>query len=132
MPFFQPEEIGQYVCKMVVNSGCVTRIARFDLFGCYGGVLASGLQLQGRKTGKSNQLYWNSVQDGAIKYFIERKTLADRDFTVIGNAEARQGTNFYTDANPSQGLNQYRLRMKLGNREFYTNVVNLVGGNLGK
>jgi hypothetical protein len=129
MPFFQPEDIGQYVCKMVLNSGCITRLARFDLFGCDDGVLAAGLKLHGRKTGKTHQLYWNSLQDGTTAYSIQRKANADREFISIGKVDAAQGINFYTDARPAQGLNQYRLKLKLGDKEIYTNVVSLFGGD---
>src|SRR4029078_10530118 len=52
LPFFVPEQIGLYVCKVNVNNGCATRLSSFNLTGnCYTGVLPTSFQLNARKIG---------------------------------------------------------------------------------
>jgi hypothetical protein len=126
-PFFLPEEIGLFVCKMVVNGGCVTRLAYFTLDGNCGNVtLPVSIQLKGRKEGKANQLFWNSAnQVGVIKYIIERKGAEDEKYKAVGTITVNNNGAYSFNDNVFIGLNLYRLKIVFANKEEYTNVVSL-------
>lgn len=131
LPFFMPEDIGQYVCKMIVNLGCVTRIARFNLYGCANAVLPAQFTLQGRKSGKTNQLFWSDPSPmGVMKYVVERKRASDDGFMQIGSVsvQADKGAYIFNDTEPGLGSNQYRLRIVYNNKEAFTNIVTLMSG----
>ncbi|HEU4472797.1 MAG TPA: T9SS type A sorting domain-containing protein [Flavisolibacter sp.] len=131
LPFFMPEEIGEYVCKMVVNGGCVTRLSYFVLDGdCGNQVLALDFQLQGRKNGNTNQLSWsNASQDGLTSYVVERKGQSGA-YTAIGAVPVQNGGRYiFTDNDPGTGSNYYRLKLVYVNgRIEYTNIVHLRSG----
>lgn len=128
LPFFLPEEAGVYICKMIVNNGCLTRVSSFNLDGnCGYTVLQSGLQLKGRKQGPYNQLYWSYVNDEEIlQYVIERKRPGENSFTAIGSLPNGGGTHYlFDDRNAGKGNTQYRLKLMLVSKQAYSNIVNL-------
>jgi hypothetical protein len=128
LPFFVPEQVGQYICKVNVNNGCITRLSSFDLTGdCYGTVLAASVQLQGRKIGSANQLLWsNSKEKGVIRYIVERKQANESNYSAIGTVAAHNGGNYsFNDDSYRPGATQYRLKLMYANRFEYSNIVML-------
>jgi len=130
LPFFQPEDIGLYVCKMVVNSGCVTRIAYFGLYGCGQEVLPVALRLEGRRVNGGNELKWRETQPGtASSFIVERKMASETSFAPIGEQYTKLDGNYFRLTDPSaNGFSaQYRLRAEVGNRIVYSNMVSIKG-----
>ena len=125
LPFFIPEQAGDYECKMTVNDGCVTRFANFSLTGnCYFGVLQTGIQLKGRKADDANELTWNSSNEKNItEYIVERKLSNENRFNPIGIVKANE-TKFY-DNRPLDGMNLYRLKVVYNNKIEYSNTVSI-------
>ncbi|MGZ8544666.1 MAG: hypothetical protein ACXWV0_05185, partial [Flavisolibacter sp.] len=130
MPFFLPEQAGEYICKMIVNDGCVTRLSYFSLDGACNEVLPVSSQLLGRRNGTSNQLSWRGRdEDGIVKYVVERKGSNDQGFIPIGSVTAGQTNNYmFNDHKPARGENQYRLKMFYAQGFEYSNVVTLRSG----
>ncbi len=131
MPFFLPEQAGEYICKMIVNEGCVTRLSYFSLDGVCAEVLPVSTRLQGRRNGTSNQLNWsNRNEDGIVKYVVERKGAGEQSFKSIGSLNAGQTDHYmFNDHTPAAGENQYRLKMIHGQGLEYSNVVTLRSGS---
>lgn len=128
LPFFQPEQIGQYICKVVVNNGCLVRLSSFTLSGnCYGAVLATPFQLQGKKTGNSNQIFWSTdEQKAVVKYIVERKNKEEQKYSPIAEMAVRiDGSYVFNDNSFYPGFNQYRLKIVYVNKVGYSNVVEL-------
>jgi hypothetical protein len=125
LPFFVPEQTGVYVCKVNVNSGCLTRVSSFSLPGnCYI-VLAASLHLKGKKIANTNQISWiNSNEKGVIKYIAERKQNNETDFSPLGTISVRESNNYvFTDNNFDAGAVQYRLKIVYGNKTEYSDIV---------
>jgi hypothetical protein len=125
LPFFVPEEIGLYVCKVNVNDGCLTRLSSFNLTGnCYV-VLPSSFQLNGRKNENANQLSWNNKNEkGVIRYVVERKQANETSFTALGTVPIQSSGNyFFNDNNFSLGTTQYRLKVVYNNKTEYSNII---------
>jgi hypothetical protein len=131
LPFFVPEQVGDYVCKVLVNGGCMTRITSFTLDGnCGYQLLAEGIQLNGRKSSNGNQLYWNAATErGVLRYIVERKRPQDAGYIAIGTVPAQGTRFFFNDQNPVPGDNHYRVQLVYANRTRYSNVVRLRSGN---
>jgi hypothetical protein len=130
LPFFMPEEAGTYVCRMVVNNGCVTRLSSFLLDGnCNDAVLPVTVQLQGRTGNHVNHLNWNTAGEaGLIKYVVERKTGAD-PFRAIGDIALKaSGQYAFDDLDAPVVSALYRLRLVYTGRSNYSNTVRLGGG----
>jgi hypothetical protein len=126
LPFFVPEQIGMYVCKVDVNNGCLTRVSSFNLTGnCYMGVLPTSFQLNGKKIGNTNQLFWNnSNEKGVIKYVVERKQGNESSFYSIGSLSVENGIKYFlNDNNFGPGTTQYRLKVVYANKTEYSNIV---------
>jgi hypothetical protein len=130
LPFFVPEEIGQYICKVIVNNGCLVRLAYFELDGnCHGAVLPVGFQLRGRLVGLINQLFWNNPDESGIeKYLVERKRPGETGFTEIGSVLRHGGNYFFNDNSPGTGMNEYRLRIIQPAKQQFSNIVLLGSG----
>lgn len=128
LPFFLPEQAGNYICKMIINDGCLVRQTNFALNGgCYF-VLANAIQLNGRTIGKMNQLSWTDVDKQALRYIVERKTARDRDFVAIVSLPHNGSSYFFNDNNPPDGNNNYRLKIIYADKFVYSNTVNLYSG----
>lgn len=131
LPFFVPEQAGVYVCKVIVNGGCLTRISYFTLDGeCNNTILPLSLQFNGRQAGNVNQLLWsNTNEQNVLKYIIERKQPQENSFKTIGSVTAQSARNyFFNDNNPFAGTNQYRLQIVYVNKVEYSNIVILKSG----
>ncbi len=130
LPFFVPEQTGQYICKVNVNSGCLTRLSSFKLTGnCYGGVLTTSFQISGKKSGNTNQLSWNDNSEKAvIKYIVERKQGNELVFSPIGSIAVQENKHYvFNDNSFGSGSVQYRLKVVYSNKTEFSNVIILEG-----
>ncbi|HEX2606588.1 MAG TPA: hypothetical protein VHK91_04375, partial [Flavisolibacter sp.] len=131
LPFFKPEEAGQYVCKVNVNAGCLERITRFDMYGCGGAVLSSSLTLKGSALQGKHLLSWTVGDDtGVAGYTIERKIEGEPAYRELGKivskATVTEDTYSFTDEDPAFGRNLYRLKLLYRNgRTGYSNEISL-------
>jgi len=118
MAMFKPADTGIYVCKISVNSGCLTTISSFDMDGSCGGHLilpVTDIKFTGKPLGGVVQLNWvTSDETNQLAYVVERSNDAAKGFTAIGSVPAVNGAhNSYnwTDNNPLPGNNYYRIRI---------------------
>jgi hypothetical protein len=88
-------------------------------------VLSSFVQLNARKAGNANQLFWNNpIEKGVAKYIVERKHANESNFSSIGDVVLRNSSNyFFTDNHFRSGATQYRLKIIYADRTEYSNVV---------
>ncbi|MFL5772818.1 MAG: T9SS type A sorting domain-containing protein [Flavisolibacter sp.] len=134
LPFFVPAQRGDYVCKMVVNNGCATRLSSFTLDGNCGYILlASSFQLNARKNNAVNQLFWtNPDEANVVRYEIERKQAHETSFRVMGILKGNvNGERLFDDERAGSGENLYRIKVFSNNGYTYTNTVSLAGKEYG-
>lgn len=128
LPFFLPEQIGEYVCKVVVNNGCVTRVSSFNLDGDCGYLLLPvSFQLYGRNINQNNQVYWSKVDERhVLRYEVERKQAHEKSYRMLKTvADHGKGDYRFDDEQPGAGVNLYRLKIFFNEGFTYTNVVSL-------
>jgi hypothetical protein len=89
------------------------------------GVLPTSFQLNGKKIGNTNQLFWNnSNEKGVIKYVVERKQGNESSFYSIGSLSVENGIKYFlNDNNFGPGTTQYRLKVVYANKTEYSNIV---------
>lgn len=134
LPFFLPEERGNYICKVIVNNGCITRLSSFMLDGnCGMVILPAAVSLQGSREGRTHRLYWNNPDQGGVRrYVVQRQRNGDPGFLTLATVEVRNGSGYtYADNDPGTGTNLYRVQVVRGNRADYTNTVVLGASALG-
>ncbi|RYY56766.1 MAG: T9SS type A sorting domain-containing protein [Chitinophagaceae bacterium] len=131
IPALYPSHTGIYVCKTVVNSGCLVRLSSYHLRGACSIVLpVKMLGFEGRLENNKVKLKWNVSDEKSVKeYQVERKS-DNSSFEKIGTvtAENKGGTKLYpfTDANPGSGIIQYRLKIvALDGAVTYSNAVTI-------
>ena len=132
LPFFVPEQVGEYICKVIVNDGCITRLSSFNLNGiCNMELLPVNFRLQGKRNGTSNQLSWtNQNEEGVLSYIIERKRMQDRNFITIATVHSGNSLSYiFNDNSPGSGRNEYRVRVVYNSKAEYTNIVSLQNSN---
>ncbi|MHA4847133.1 T9SS type A sorting domain-containing protein [Flavitalea antarctica] len=138
IPELLPSDTGRYVSKMLVNSGCLTKLTYFRMDGgCGGMILASKVSLTGKTVTGGHQLTWvASNEDDTKEYQVERSTAKDGDFKQIGKVSAKkQGQNMYiyTDNQPAQGVSYYRVKIiTKNNRSILTNTVSFKSASSAK
>ena len=122
-----PQDTGRYFCKIVLNSGCLIKFANYVVTGSCGLILPNAITLSGSKVADGNRLYWNTADDGANKYEIERSINNQAVFSKIGTVSASgQNSHNFLDINPVMGSNLYRIKISYtGNIFRYSNVVNV-------
>ncbi|MFN2440341.1 MAG: T9SS type A sorting domain-containing protein, partial [Chitinophagaceae bacterium] len=132
LPFFLPEQTGEYICKVNVNSGCLIRLASYTLDGDCGQVfLPIETKLQGAIKQGRNQLSWTVTNDKDIyTYVVERKSAMENKYYAIGNVIATKSTGHrqyeFIDQHPLAETNIYRLRIvDKYSRSHFSNVVSL-------
>lgn len=127
LPFFVPEQSGQYICKANVNNGCVTRLSYFTLSGNCSFVLPVSLTLQGKVYAYGNQLLWNGNPGNNISsYTVERKSFNGLGFIGLGDIREKGVMNYlFTDYTPDPGENIYRLRINYYHGFEYSNIIKL-------
>ncbi|RZK47616.1 MAG: T9SS type A sorting domain-containing protein [Pedobacter sp.] len=129
MPELLPSDTGRYVSKVLVNSGCLTKLTYFRVDGgCGGLILAAKVSLSGKSVTGGNQLTWvANNEDDTKEYQVERSSTKDGDFKQIAKVTAKkQGQNMYifTDNQPVDGNSFYRVRIiTKNNRSILTNTV---------
>ncbi len=131
IPYLLPADTGVYVSVVSVNSGCLTKIASFNVNGaCGAAVLASnGIAFSGKPDNDNVQLNWTTDKGfEAVKFIIERST-DGRNFTAIGTVNASANSQggsqyFFTDLGAPAGKIYYRLVIiKQGNASAYTKII---------
>jgi len=130
LPFFVPTQMGDYVCKMIVNNGCATRLSSFRLDGnCGDIILPASFMLQGRKNNSVNKLYWTSPYEAdVVRYEVERKQAHELNFRMIGMLPGKTiGERVFDDNQYAQGQNLYRLKIVFNDGYSYSNTVALGG-----
>jgi hypothetical protein len=131
IPFFEPEHTATYVCKVMVNNGCLIRLTYFNLAqNCVTTVLPVPVLLTGKKDGETNRLTWNVSVDKDIKtYVVEHKSEGAATYQWLGNVERKITGDvlyWFTDGKPAGGINLYRLKMIYTNGTAgYSNTVRL-------
>jgi hypothetical protein len=135
IPYLTPADTGVYVNRLSVNSGCLTKLSYFHLDGMCGGlwVLPQAVKLTGHSVSASvNLLGWNGRdEENGITYRVERRNENEAYFVTIGTVVARQSSGPYqfTDENPGNGKNFYRLNMLTeNNKSAYSNTI-LISNN---
>jgi len=133
LPFFMPEEVGTYVCKISIHNGCLIRLVNFVLDGDCGQVfLPNSLQLTAKTVQSGNQLKWLGRDERAITaYEVERKN--GSGFIKIGDVSPRNSgatSVYYFNDNYPNAINHYRIkRISNNGRVDYSNIVTLRNGS---
>jgi hypothetical protein len=129
IPYLMPSDTGVYVCKTSVNSGCLTKVATFNVTGMCGNILPNKVVLSGKSSGESNQLSWTSANEAQVKeYIVERSDSKNGKFVAIGRINSGSSSvssryNF-ADNNPLGEYSYYRLKIVHANdKSDYSNVV---------
>jgi len=131
LPFFEPEDVGTYVCVISVNNGCLIRNVSFILDGdCGEIILANGLQLKGKSTTAGNQLTWTTRDERNIQLYEIEKKISGNVYNRVGTVQAQNsGGNssyHYLDNNAGNGLAYYRIKKIHDNgRSEYSNIISL-------
>ncbi len=132
LPFFLPEEVGEYICKINVNNTCLVRLASYTMDGNCGQVfLPLKTNLQGEIKQGSNQLIWTVTNDKDIyTYVVERKSANENKYYAIGNLAATKSVGHhlyqFIDNHPLEESNIYRLRIvDKYSRSQFSNIVRL-------
>src|SRR4029079_8559125 len=93
IPYLLPPDTGRYLCKVIVNNGCLERVANYTLTGYCGVATPVKVTLDATKQLTGNQVRSaNHKPVNTYEYFLERS--ADNfDFRVIGSwpANTRAG-----------------------------------------
>ena len=130
----KPADTGLYKVIMTINSGCLERIATFDLTGICITLPVGDIRLKGEVSGSSARLGWQVAGELNVRrYHVEHSTERNGGFRSVGTVDPRdpQGNNTYgfNHASPSSGLNYYRIRVTdaAGNSR-YSNTISLNWG----
>ena len=136
MTMFKPADTAIYVCKISVNSGCLTTISSFDMDGSCNGHLIlpiTNIKFTGKPVGGAVQLNWVTTDEtNQYEYVVERSDDAAKGFTALGTVPAVNGSNNsynWVDNHPLPGNNYYRIRIvdKLGQAN-YTKILVIDAG----
>ena len=125
IPFITLSDTGRYFCKILVNNGCLLKIANFIMTGSCGLVLENGLTLTGVKKKEGNELFWNAGTLNDKAYSLQRSSDQLSAFQTINtDAFNNRGTNQFFDTKPLAGNNIYRLMVTTFDGKIkYSNIV---------
>ena len=130
IPALYPSHTGMYVCKTVVNNGCLVRISNYHLRGACSIILpVKMVSFDGRLDNGKVQLKWVVTDEKSVKeYQVERKT--GSSFENIGSqwAENKNGTKTYNHTDPelTAAVTQYRLKIIAADGSItYSNIVTI-------
>jgi hypothetical protein len=135
-PIVTAADTGLYYCRVVLNNGCIRRVANYYVDGLCGGLLNNN-KLSLTATAKTNHvaLNWSTEQTSGIKNFtIEVKRPGAVNYTVLGEVMALNATNTYkwNDMLPAAGVNQYRVKVNYeSGQSVYSNLVSVVFNGSG-
>ncbi len=131
IPQILPGDTGVYVCKLVVNGGCVNRYYTYHLDGSCTHALPVVLnKLSGKfLNDKKTLLNWELFSDGTIKNFLIQRKSTEGKFISIGTVKAGQsaGTSqyYFTDINAAE-KNIYRIKIINEDNDYtYSNAISL-------
>ncbi|MET0635862.1 MAG: T9SS type A sorting domain-containing protein [Chitinophagaceae bacterium] len=115
IPALYPSDTGRYVCKTIVNSGCLVRLSYYRLKGGCSMILPVRiLNFEGRLENEKVPLKWKVAEEISVKeYQLERKTAGTFEKIGTFTADNKGGDKVYnhTDLNPGTGVIQYRLKI---------------------
>ncbi|RYY61899.1 MAG: hypothetical protein EOO05_04795 [Chitinophagaceae bacterium] len=115
IPALYPSHTGMYVCKTVVNSGCLMRVSYYHLRGACSIILpVKMISFEGRLENEKVQLKWRVSDEKSVKeYQVERKTSSSFEKIGTVTAENKGGDKIYnhTDAELTAAVTQYRLKI---------------------
>jgi hypothetical protein len=127
-----PSDTGTYICKVIVNNGCLVRVSTFNLTGqCMGTLPLENILLTGKKMNDKIQLNWTSLDETDVKeYVIERRINRNQQFSpiayvAVSNSNGRNMTHMFQDDKPDLSVNYYRIKA-IGNtgKIKYSNEIN--------
>lgn len=132
LPFFTPDQIGQYVCIINVHNGCSIRRAVFTLDGnCGEVVLSTALLLKGRNSQGRNEISWSVQEERHVRYYeVLRKQNGNNHFEtvqVVPVQNERRGN--YQFSETASGSNQYQVKAVLQDGRYrLSNMILLQSG----
>ncbi len=118
-------DTGRYVCKVVINSGCLIKYATYIVTGYCNAVLPLDIKLSGNNQADGNRLYWKNNLDNSISYKLQRSANVNTGFQDISIVDKSSLTDFvWLDKSPPPGNNYYRLKITGKNNAVrYSNIV---------
>jgi hypothetical protein len=132
LPFFTPDEIGQYVCIINVHNGCSIRRAVFTLDGnCGDVVLPTAMHLKGRTAQGRHELNWSVLHERKVHYYeVQRKQNGSTHFETVQVLPARSETNGqYQYTSTASASAHYRIKAVLQDGRYQlSNIVLLQSG----
>jgi len=129
IPYFMPTDTGTYICKVSVNSGCLTRVSSFNLRALCELLPDNNINLNGILQYNKTLLEWRTGRDFVAEEFIVERSLDGRTFVALGTVKATGSVNgssryLFTDNSPELGKNYYRIKiLKSDNRVSYSKLV---------
>jgi hypothetical protein len=131
IPYLLPTDTGIYVCKTVLNNGCLTRFSQFAINGACGGVplSTSGIEFNGALQGEDVKLHWKTQPNFEAESFVVERSSGGNGFisigTVISSSNNSSGNQYYfNDTNVPEGPVQYRVRViKRTDSPYFTQIV---------
>jgi len=129
IPYMTPTDVGTYVCRISVNSGCLVRLSYYTVTGQCTPLLAGKLELAGKPMAGTHYLNWNHFNSGDIvAYMVEKKQVGNDRFVTIGQVNVPGGSNpvqfAYTDEKPGTGASQYRIKaVDRNGKVIYSNTI---------
>jgi hypothetical protein len=132
LPFFTPDEIGQYVCIINVHNGCSIRRAVFTLDGnCGDVVLPTAMHLKGRTAQGRHELNWSVLHERKVHYYeVQHKQNGSTHFETVQVLPARSETNGqYQYTSTASASAHYRIKAVLQDGRYQlSNIVLLQSG----
>jgi hypothetical protein len=126
IPNLAPADTGRYICKVVVNNGCLVKIASYVITGFCNAVLPVNMMLAGTREATGNNLSWKFSGGLTKSFYLQRSTNSSSAFTTIKTIE-HTGANSYNffDNKPPAGTNFYRVKaVDPGDNAMYSNTQN--------
>jgi Secretion system C-terminal sorting domain len=114
LPQITMADTGLYFCRVVLNSGCITRVARYYVDGLCGGLLSDdNISLNVRRNEKQVFVNWKAANEHGIKEFeAEVKKAGFNSFRHLAKVKANNSGQYaVTDLLPGKGVNQYRVKV---------------------
>lgn len=130
IPYITLADTAMYVCKVELQSGCITRLAYYRITGYCDQVLDdSNIKLQGKKLGNNVLISWKVNSESDLKeYVLERKRSDENQYTAIHQEKVKGSNGLYsfTDTKPGYSKTYYRIRVvKQNGNTVYTNYITI-------
>ena len=128
LPVITTADTGLYYCRVVLNNGCIRRVANYYIDGLCGGLLNNNkLVLTAVKKEKQVQLNWEVFNTTGLKSFtVEVKRPGSDNFVISNGVNAHGSVSVYQlyDLYPSYGINQYRIKaVHESGQIIYSNII---------